>query len=182
MVLPIPLIVSRGKQNEYFTLIVPDGTLYQSTLDQFKEKGYTVATSTDTGADGTVTTTYTVSGIPGGIPASQIVSDRRGAQNNYSLDFNYWGYEVNGAEQPYLFDESQYITSDLTLTARWKTEYTGQYTVRYLTETPPESGADYGFGTVEVDGKTLYCLAADKVVTNVAVGSSVTEEAISVQG
>ena len=161
------------------TLVVPEGELYPETLEQFAERGYEYTSDETTDPEtGLTTTTYVVTGIPGGIQASQIVSERRGAQSSLSLAFDYWGYEVNGTEQPYLFDESQYITSDLTLTARWKTEYTGQYTVRYLAAEDP--GND--LGTVTVDGVTWYRLAADKVVTGVAVGSSVTEEAISVQG
>ena len=160
------------------TLIVPGGTLYPATLEQFEELGYTVAVSTAPGEDGTEDTTYTVSGIPGGIPASQIVSQRQGALSGLGLEFDYWGYEVNGAEQPYLFDESQYVTSDLTLTARWKTEYTGQYVVRHLAGEDPRTG----LGGVTVDGQTWYRLTEDETVTNVAVGSSVTVAAAAVDG
>lgn len=161
------------------TLVVPEGTLYQDTLEQFDARGYLYTVSTDTDPEtGLTTTTYEVTGIPGGIQASQIVSERRGAKSSLSLAFDYWGYEVNGTEQRYLFDESQYITSDLTLTARWKTEYTGQYTVRYLTQTDPGTGLE----PVTVDGKTWYRLLADTHVTGAAVGSTVTVEAQPVEG
>ena len=161
------------------TLVVPEGTLYQDTLEQFDARGYLYTVSTDTDPEtGLTTTTYVVIGIPGGIQASQIVSERRGAKSILSLAFDYWGYEVNGTEQRYLFDESQYITSDLTLTARWKTEYTGQYTVRYLTQTDPGTGLE----PVTVDGKTWYRLLADTHVTGAAVGSTVTVEAQPVEG
>lgn len=160
------------------TLIVPGGTLYEDSLRQFQEKGYGCTVSTETAADGEITTTYTVTGIPGGTKASEIVAERHGAQSNHSLAFDYWGYTIHGAEQRYLFDESQLVTSNLTLTARWKTEYTGQYTVRYLTEEPQVND----LGIVEMDGKTYYRLSKDKTVTGVVVGSSVTEEALPVEG
>ena len=161
------------------TLVVPEGTLYQDTLEQFDARGYSYTVSTDTDPEtGLTTTTYVVIGIPGGIQASQIVSERRGAKSILSLAFDYWGYEVNGTEQRYLFDESQYITSDLTLTARWKTEYTGQYTVRYLTQTDPGTGLE----PVTVNGKTWYRLLEDTHVTGAAVGSTVTVEALPVEG
>lgn len=156
------------------TLIVPDGELYQDSLDQFAEKGYAVTSST--GGDGV--TTYVVSDIPGGIKSSEIIARRHGAQSDYGLTFDYWSYEVNGKEQHYLFDESQYITSDLTLTARWKTEYTGQYAVRCLTKENPNNN----LGSVTLDGTTYYRLREDKIVTNVAVGSSVTVEAAAING
>ena len=160
------------------TLMVPGGTLYEDSLRQFAEQGYSCAVSTETAADGEVTTIYTVSGIPGGTRASEIVAERHGAQSSHSLAFDYWGYTVHGAEQRYLFDESQLVTADFTLTARWKTEYTGQYTVRYLTQEPQDNGLD----TVEI-GKTIYYrLYQDKTVSGVAVGSSVTEEARPVEG
>ena len=159
------------------TLIVPGGTLYEESLRQFEEKGYEYTVTTET-VDGETVTTYTVSGIPGGTKASEIVSERHGAQSNHSLAFDYWGYMVYGTEQRYLFDESQLVTSDLTLTARWKIEYTGQYTVRYLTEERQTND----LGTVEMDGKTYYRLYPDKTVSGVAVGSTVTEEAQPVEG
>lgn len=157
------------------TLIVPDGTLYPDSLNQFDEKGYTVEILKNQPAGGT---TYVVSGIPGATRASEIVRERHGAQNVYSLAFDYWSYQVGGREQQYLFSESRLITSDLTLTARWKTEYTGQYIVRYLTAEPQETGLD----TVTIDGMVYYRLQADKTVTGVAVGSSVTEAAAVVNG
>lgn len=161
------------------TLVVPEGTLYQDTLDEFEALGYSCAVSTSTDPEtGLTTATYVVAGIPGGIQASQIVSERRGARSSLSLAFDYWGYEVNGTEQRYLFDESQYITSDLTLTARWKTEYTGQYTVRYLTQTDPGTGLE----PVTVNGETWYRLLDDTSVTGAAVGSTVTVEAQPVEG
>lgn len=164
------------------TLVVPEGELYPETLEQFDARGYEyTSTETTDPETGLTTATYVVTGIPGGIQASQIVSERRGAQSSLSLAFDYWGYEVNGTEQRYLFDESQYITSDLTLTARWKTEYTGQYTVRYLTDTPPQDW-DGNLGTVEIDGKTWYRLLEDTHVTGAAVGSTVTVEALPVEG
>ena len=155
------------------TLIVPEGTLYDDTLKQFDQAGYTWTSS----VEGT-TTTYVVSNIPGATPADKIVQERRGAQSSLSLAFDYWGYMVNGEEQRYLFDESQLVVSDLTLTARWKTEYTGQYTVRYLTAEPQENG----LGTVDVDGVPYYRLLGDRVVTGLAVGSTFTEEAQPVSG
>lgn len=157
------------------TLIVPDGTLYPDFLNQFYEKGYTVETLKNQPAGGT---TYEVSGIPGGTRASEIVRERHGAQNVYSLAFDYWSYQVGGREQQYLFSESHLITSDLTLTARWKTEYTGQYIVRYLTTEPQNNN----LGTVTIDGTEYYRLQADKTVTGVAVGSSVTEAAAVANG
>ena len=164
------------------TLVVPEGELYPETLKQFAERGYECTpTETTDPETGLTTTTYVVTGIPGGIQASQIVSKRQGAWSILSLAFDYWGYEVNGTEQRYLFDESQYITSDLTLTARWKTEYTGQYTVRYLTDTPPQDW-DTTLGTVTVNGETWYRLLADRHVTDAAVGSTVTVEAQPVEG
>lgn len=159
-------------------LVVPGGKLYQDSLNQFTALGYTYTVDQVTGPDGEVTTIYTVSGIPGGTKASEIVKERHGADSDYSLAFDYWGYEVNGAEQRYLFDESQLVVSDLTLTARWKTEYTGHYTVRYLTTETQENG----LGTEVIDGTTYYRLLADKHVTGVAVGSSVTEEARAAEG
>lgn len=160
------------------TLIVPGGTLYGDTLNQFQEKGYDYTVHTDTGENGETRTIYTVSGIPGGTKASEIVSRRNGAQSDYSLAFDYWGYQADGEERRYLFDESQLITADLTLTARWKQEYTGQYTVRYLTTDPQ----DNGLGTVELDGTVYYRLLDDREVSGVAVGSSVTEEARAAEG
>ncbi len=160
------------------TLIVPEGGLYQESLEQFAARGYTCTVFTQTDSDGQVTTTYTVSGIPGGTKASEIVSRRYGAHSFHSLAFDYWGYWINGAEQRYLFDESQLITGDLTLTARWKTEYTGQYTVRYLTQ----DVQDNGLPTEYIDGVTYYRLMEDKHVTGVAIGSSVTEEARPADG
>lgn len=161
------------------TLIVPGGSLYEDSLRQFTDLGYTYTVSQETdGGTGEVTTTYVVSGIPGGTKASEIVTQRHGARSDYGLAFDYWGYDVNGTEQRYLFDESELVTGDLVLTARWKTEYTGQYTVRYLTGTPQSNGLD----TVALDGVTYYRLLEDKVVTGVAVGSSVTEEARAVTG
>lgn len=160
------------------TLIVPGGTLYEDTLKQFHEKGYDYTVRTDTGENGETRTIYTVSGIPGGTKASEIVSRRNGAQSDYSLAFDYWGYQADGEERRYLFDESQLITADLTLTARWKQEYTGQYTVRYLTTDPQ----DNGLGTVELDGIVHYRLLDDRKVSGVAVGSSVTEEARAAEG
>lgn len=157
------------------TLIVPDGQLHQDSLDQFAEKGYTVTASTD--GDGV--TTYVVSGIPGGTKANEIIAQRHGAISDYGLTFDYWSYQVNGKEQHYLFDESQSITSDLTLTAQWKTEYTGQYVVRYLTEEDPGSGLE---PVTLDDGTTYYRLREDTLVTNVAVGSSVTVEAAPIDG
>ena len=157
------------------TLVVPDGTLYEDSLNQFDEKGYTVEILENQPEGGT---TYVVSGIPGGIRASEIVTERHGAQNAYSLAFDYWSYRVGGREQQYLFSESQLVTSDLTLTARWKTEYTGQYIVRYLTAEPQETGLD----PVTNDGTVYYRLQADKTVTGVAVGSSVTEAAAVANG
>lgn len=157
------------------TLIVPDGQLYQDSLNQFAEKGYTVTVSTD--GDGV--TTYVVSGIPGGTKANEIIAQRHGAISDYGLTFDYWSYEVNGKEQHYLFDESQHLTSDLTLTAQWKTEYTGQYVVRYLTEEDPGSGLE---PVTLDDGTTYYRLQEDTLVTNVAVGSSVTVEAAPING
>ena len=159
--------------------MVPEGELYPETLKQFAQRGYECTpTETTDPETGLTTATYVVSGIPGGIQASQIVSERQGAWSSLSLAFDYWGYEVNGTEQRYLFDESQYITSDLTLTARWKTEYTGQYTVRYLTQTDPVTGLE----PVTVDGKTWYRLLDDTSVTGAAVGSTVTVEAQPVEG
>lgn len=164
------------------TLVVPEGELYPETLEQFDARGYEYTSDETTDPEtGLTTTTYVVTGIPGGIQASQIVSKRQGAWSILSLAFDYWGYEVNGTEQRYLFDESQYITSDLTLTARWKTEYTGQYTVRYLTDTPPQDW-DTTLGTVTVNGETWYRLLADRHVTDAAVGSTVTVEAQPVEG
>lgn len=160
------------------TLIVPGGTLYEDTLNQFQEKGYDCTVHTDTGENGETRTIYTVSGIPGGTKASEIVSRRNGAQSDYSLAFDYWGYQADGEERRYLFDESQLITADLTLTARWKQEYTGQYTVRYLTTDPQ----DNGLGTVELDGTVYYRLLDDRKVSGVAVGSSVTVEARAAEG
>lgn len=160
------------------TLIVPGGTLYQDSLDQFTALGYEWTCETKTDADGEVTSTYIVTGVPGGTKAGEIVSRFHGAQSSHSLAFDYWGYEVDGTEQRYLFDESQLVTADLTLTARWKTQYTGQYTVRYLTEVEQ----DNGLSTVEIEGKTYYRLLPDKTVAGVAVGSSVTEEARPVEG
>lgn len=161
------------------TLIVPGGTLYSDSLKQFDALGYQYSVSQETDSStGEVTTTYVVSGIPGGTKASEIVTERHGAQSDYGLAFDYWGYDVNGTEQRYLFDESQLVTGDLVLTARWKTEYTGQYTVRYLTETPQSNGLE----PIELDGVTYYRLLEDKVITGVAVGSSVTEEARAVTG
>ncbi len=156
------------------TLIVPGGTLYDDTLTQFEDKGYTVTSSTD----GQGVTTYVVSGIPGGTKASEIVANRRGAQSSHGLAFDYWGYEVNGMEQRYLFDESQLVTGDLTLTARWKTEYTGQYTVRWLTTTGPGTSS----GSLVIDGTTYYLLADPQTVRNVVVGSSVTVNARAFSG
>ncbi|WP_297212720.1 InlB B-repeat-containing protein, partial [uncultured Flavonifractor sp.] len=155
------------------TLIVPGGVLYQDSLDQFEEKNYDWTSFPAVGTDGELVTTYVISGIPGGTKGSEIVEERKGAQSSHGLAFDYWGYEVNGTEQRYLFDESQLVVDDLTLTARWKTEYTGRYTVRYLTQEVQENGLD----TVEMEGRTYYRLLEDRTVTGVAVGSSVTEEA-----
>lgn len=160
------------------TLIVPGGTLYETSLEQFREKGYTCTVSTEQTADGEITTTYVISDIPGGISSNHIIEQRHGAQNTYGLAFDAWTYKVNGQEQIYLFDESQLVTSDMTLTARWKTDYTGTYTVRYLTAVPQ----DNEFDTVEIDGTTYYRLDKDLTVTGVAVGSSVTVEARSIDG
>lgn len=157
------------------TLVVPDGTLYPDSLEQFDAKGYTVEILENQPAGGT---TYVVSGIPGGTRASEIVRERHGAQNAYSLAFDYWSYQVGGREQQYLFSESQLVTSDLILTARWKTEYTGQYIVRYLTTEPQNNN----LGTVTIDGTEYYRLQADKTVTGVAVGSSVSEAAAVANG
>ncbi len=164
------------------TLIVPGGELYQDSLEQFEQKGYDWSVSRRVDAAGMVTNTYLVTGIPDGTPSDMIVARRRGASSQYSLAFDHWSYRVNGADQQYLFDESQSITGDLTLTARWKTEYTGSYTVRYLTQNNPGTN----LGKVELAGEdgtpvTWYRLLEDKAVSGVAVGSLVTEEARAVK-
>ncbi len=157
------------------TLIVPDGQLYEASLTQFEEKGYTVELQAGQPAGGN---TYVISGIPGGTPSNQIIQNRRGAENVYGLAFNYWSYEVDGQQRQYLFDASQIVTGNLTLTAQWKTEHTGQYVVRYLTAENPNNGLE----TVTLDGTTYYRLQADETVTNVTVGSSVTVEAAAIPG
>lgn len=162
------------------TLIVPDGTLYQDSLDQFQNLGYTWTQSSVTDpVSGKITNTYRVSGIPGYIRSSQIVTERKGARNSRGLAFDYWSYiAADGSKQQYLFDDSQLMTGDLVLTAQWKTEYTGQYTVRYLTRENP--GLD--LGVVESGGSDYFRVLQDKTVAGVVVGSSVTEEALPVNG
>lgn len=161
------------------TLVVPGGTLFQDTLSQFEQRGYTCTSrsSTDPGT-GMTTTTYSVSGVPASIRASDIVTTHRGARNEYGLAFDHWGYVANGTELQYLFSESQVLTGDLTLTARWREERTGCYVVRYLTAEPQ----DNGLGTVALGDETFHRLLPDKAVSGVATGTSVTEAAVAVGG
>ncbi len=159
------------------TLRVPGGTLPPETVAELAET-YSLSSAQGT-VDGQPAVIYTVSGVPGGTRSDAVVEQFRGAVSDYSLAFDYWGYLVDGQEQRYLFDSSQRIVSDLELTARWKTEYTGQYTVRYLTDVRPD-GWDSALGSVDIGGVPHYRLLPDETVTGVAVGSSVTVTAQAV--
>lgn len=159
------------------TLIVPGGTLPQATLDQCKEKGYQIYESSETVNEVTIRT-YKISGIPGGTASNHIIETRGGAISDYSLAFDYWSYELNGNEQKYLFDESQFVTSDITLTAEWKMEYSGSYIIRYLTTEQQDSTSD----PIQIDGQTYYQLKENVTVSGIAVGSTVTVSAAAIDG
>lgn len=159
------------------TLIVPGGTIPDSTIEQCRENNYTVAEEEETVGEMTIRT-YTISGIPGGTSSNHIIERRGGAVSDYSLSFDYWSYEVDGNSQKYLFDESQLVTSDITLTAQWKTEYAGSYTVRYLTTEEVSTGLE----DVTIDGVTYHRLKEDRQVSGIAIGSSLTVDAAAIDG
>lgn len=150
------------------TLEVPSGSLPESTLQDIMNKGYSVDWK-----DYGNTRCYTIHNVTDGTPINQVLSQNDAPVNLYGLAFQYW-YETDtdGLTHRFLFDDSQVMNADRTLTAQWIAEDSGVYVVQALTAQDPGNGK----GTVELEGTTYYRLEDDRIVSKIAMGSTITLE------
>ncbi len=154
------------------TLEVPNGVFNQDVLNDFQAKGYAVTTQTEEDK-----TLYTIHDVLDGTPVNTIFTVQQMPVNNYGIDFSHWNQlDDDGESVRFLFDDSQVLSSDRTLTAQWVEEHNGAYVVRYLTEENPNNGLE----PIRIENKIYYRLQPDEIVKNIVPGSTVVEEPKSI--
>lgn len=160
------------------TYIIPDGYVRSEIIDKFSAVyNCTVINEEDRQI-------VRIDGIPEGTATKEFADLANDGQdvaiNDFGYAFEHWIHSAgSGKEVEFIFSESHKIYNDLTLTAEWKREPIGKYTVHYLTK---DDIAGAGYGDIILDGTTYHQLLPEKFVQGLYYGQTVSENSEEMPG